>query len=263
VKLSEYYKCKNKSGIYIITNTITNTSYVGQAINISRRLRQHLRSSISVKASDYDYPLHQSIRKHGVDNFTFDILEECLPELFNEREMYWVAFYDTHKNGYNQTAGGYQSIRQIKLNASDINQIIDRLMNTDDSYVQIAKDFNICTDMVKRINLGDCWNNSALKYPLRNGDAIRLKNILNTGTGVYQLDKKTGEVLNIFVSASQASIFLGNSDYCAHIGKCLAGKRASAYGYRWETRPITEAQFKVLVKKAKIADCVKQLVEEN
>lgn len=260
MKLSEYNKCKNKSGIYIITNTVTNISYVGQATNISRRIRQHLRSSMSIKAKDYQYPLHQAIRKYGIDSFSFNILEECSSEMLNDREVYWVAFYNTYKNGYNQTSGGYQSIRQIKLTEEDANKIIFRLINTEDSYEQLAQEFGVSKDMLGRINAGVCWNNPNLTYPLRNGTAVRLKALLNTGIGVYQLDKKTGDVLNIFISASQAAVYLGSIDYCAHIGKCLAGKRASAYGYRWETRPITDEQFKLLVKQAKVAECVKRLV---
>lgn len=258
--LSERRKCKNKIGIYKVTNTITNTSYIGQATNISLRLYQHMHSAISEKASDYDYPLHRAIRKYGVDNFTFEILEECDNCLLNEREMYWIAFYDTFKSGYNQTAGGYQSIRQIKLTESDVECIRELLLNTDESAKNIAKKFGICSGMVGSINNGKCWNNPNLSYPLRNNSAVQTKNLLNTGFGIYQLDKKTNDVINIFLSASQAALSLGNQNYSINIGRCLAGKRKSACGYRWEVRPITQDQFKELIQCAKVSDAVKQLV---
>lgn len=66
-------------------------------------------------------------------------------------------------------------------------------------------------------------------------------------------------MLNIFISASQAALYLGGYDYCVHIGQCLSGKRKSAYGYCWETRPITEQQFNNLVQKSKVSNAVKQL----
>lgn len=260
MKLTERNKCKNKCGIYIITNRISGSSYIGQATNIALRIYQHLHSAISEKASDYDYPLHRAFRKIGTDNFTFDILEECSADLLNEREQYWIAFYDTYKNGYNQTAGGYQSIRHIKLTKTDVEQIRNRLLNTEDSYALIASDYGICTDMVACINKGRCWNDSTIKYPLRNTRAIKIKNQLDTGYGIYQIDKKTSEVLNIFVSASQAALYLGGYEYCPHIVKCLAGKRKSAYGFYWETRPITEEQFKILLQQSKLSAEVKQLV---
>jgi group I intron endonuclease len=260
MKLTERKACKNKVGIYKITNEISGLSYIGQASNIASRIYQHLHSSVSENMSDYNYPLHKAFRKYGSDNFSFEVLEECDRDLLNEREMYWITFYDTFKNGYNQTAGGYQSIRQIKLSESEVDQIRNRLMTTTDSMKDIAKDFGVKPEMIGAINNGKCWNNSEFSYPLRNSDAVRLKNVLNTGLGVYQLDKKTGEVINIFISATQAALHLGSEEHCAHIGKCLAGKRKTAYGYKWETRPITEAQFKELVNKAILPDEVKQLV---
>lgn len=154
--LSDRKLCKNKSGIYKITNKLTNISYIGQATNISLRIYQHIHASFSENAKDYNYPLHKAIRKYGIDNFTLEILEECSEQLLNSRERYWVAFYDTYKNGYNQTAGGYQSIRQIKLTKMAVDQIRHRLLNTTDSYNKIAEDFNICSNMVTRINTGVC-----------------------------------------------------------------------------------------------------------
>jgi len=260
MKLTERKTCKNKVGIYKITNELSGLSYIGQASNIALRIYQHLHSSISETASDYDYPLHRAFRKYGSDNFSFEILEECDKATLNDREMYWIAFYDTFKNGYNQTAGGYQSIRQIKLTDSDVESIRFKLINTTESIKDIAKEFGVGPEMIGAINKGKCWNNSDFKYPLRNSDAIRIKNKLDTGVGVYQLDKKTGEVINVFVSASQAALYLGSYLHCAHIGKCLAGKRHTAYGYRWETRPITDEQFKELVNKAILPDDVKQLI---
>lgn len=257
--LSERKSCKNKSGIYKITNTISGMSYIGQAANIATRIYQHLHSSISEKAKDYDYPLHKAIRKYGVDSFVLEILEECSGEALNDREMHWVAFYDTFKNGYNQTAGGYQSIRQIKLTEADVERIRFILINTDTTFKKIAQDFGICDNMVSRINKGQTWFDANLQYPLRDNHAVQLKHKLDTGYGIYQLDKKTGEVVNIFISATQAALHFGGEEYCAHIGKCLAGKRKSAYGFYWESRPITKELQKELIQKADISDRIKNL----
>lgn len=42
----------------------------------------------------------------GVENFTFEIIEECAPEELNEREKFWIDYFDTKTFGYNVTAGG-------------------------------------------------------------------------------------------------------------------------------------------------------------
>jgi len=52
-------------------------------------------------AHEYDYPLSRAFRKYGLENFTFEIIEECSPEKLNERERHWIHFYDSFYNGYN------------------------------------------------------------------------------------------------------------------------------------------------------------------
>ena len=49
------------------------------------------------------------MRKYGIENFTFSVIEECSQEQLNEREIYWIEYYDTYKNGYNSTLGGYNT----------------------------------------------------------------------------------------------------------------------------------------------------------
>ena len=46
------------------------------------------------------------MRTHGAGIFHIEQIEECDNELLDEREKYWIAFYDSYKNGYNSTPGG-------------------------------------------------------------------------------------------------------------------------------------------------------------
>jgi group I intron endonuclease len=51
--------------------------------------------------------LRRAFEKYGADNLSFSILEEGIPKnRIIEREIYWIAKYDTFHNGYNATAGG-------------------------------------------------------------------------------------------------------------------------------------------------------------
>lgn len=93
-------------GIYKITNKINNKSYIGQSVNINNRWYVH-------KATKDDYPIHRAIQKYGKNNFSWEILEECTESQLSEREIYYIAKYNTfmyakNSNGYNLTPGGEQ-----------------------------------------------------------------------------------------------------------------------------------------------------------
>ena len=84
-------------GIYKITNVKNGDCYIGQSIDIGRRWRSHL-SCHSREGTHYEYYLYRAFRKYGVDNFKFEVLEECPVELLTEREQW---YYDKMKPSYN------------------------------------------------------------------------------------------------------------------------------------------------------------------
>lgn len=71
-------------GIYKITNTINQKSYIGQSNCIERRFTQH--KSPYEQARFADKPLYKAFKKYGIENFSFKIIEECPIEKLNERE---------------------------------------------------------------------------------------------------------------------------------------------------------------------------------
>lgn len=95
-----------KIGIYKFTNKITNKSYIGQSINIEKRFEQHSNNAYNSNIIEYNYPFYRAIRKYGIENFTFEILELCSIEELSVKEKYYIDKYDTFKNGYNLTIGG-------------------------------------------------------------------------------------------------------------------------------------------------------------
>lgn len=85
-------------GIYKITSP-TGKIYIGQSVNIVRRFKTY-RSSIS--RSINQTKLYNSFKKHGIQNHTFEIQEECSIDMLNERERYWQEYYDViGENGMN------------------------------------------------------------------------------------------------------------------------------------------------------------------
>ena len=76
------------TGIYKITNLENQKCYVGQAANIADRWKQHIKRGIGAEAPTRN-KLYPAMLEDGVENFTFEIVEECTRDRLNEREDYW------------------------------------------------------------------------------------------------------------------------------------------------------------------------------
>lgn len=89
-------------GIYKITNIINSKCYIGKSeVSVENRLECHRKG---VHSNIY---LQSSIKHYGVENFRFEVLEECEKEDCNSRERYWIEYYNCiYPNGYNGTSGG-------------------------------------------------------------------------------------------------------------------------------------------------------------
>ena len=89
-----------KTGIYKITNINNGMVYVGQANNFKDRFIQHIKRGIGAENGGH-VKLYPAMYEEGVENFTFEILEECMPEELNDKEKYWIDFYNGVEYGYN------------------------------------------------------------------------------------------------------------------------------------------------------------------
>lgn len=96
-------------GIYKITNLTNNKSYIGKSSNIEERFKYHKYNYQSF-GKDWNKTLYKAFRKYGLNNFSFDIIEEMTKDEYdkfsNNREQYWIQYYDSFENGYNETKGG-------------------------------------------------------------------------------------------------------------------------------------------------------------
>ena len=90
---------KKVRGIYKVTNKINGKVYIGQSVDIGRRWREHM------TAKD-DIYFHKAIQKYGVENFEWEVIEQCKKKDLDEREIYWIEYYDSFNKGYNCTRGG-------------------------------------------------------------------------------------------------------------------------------------------------------------
>lgn len=155
-------------GIYKITNLINQKSYIGQAIDISRRWRDEKNRAFDPNSEEYKKTLSVAIRKYGIDNFSFEILEECKVSELNTKEQYYIKLYDTYFNGYNETTGGDgNSNACIKISKDNLLKIYNLLQNTNISQGEIAKQFSVGQDVISTINHGKSRRLDGYTFPLR------------------------------------------------------------------------------------------------
>ena len=91
-------------GIYKITNLKTEQCYIGQSVNLRSRLLDHIKAGLGINSSNNKF--YTELKKLGPENFMYEILEICNKEELNEREKYWIQFYQSTNYGYNTTKGG-------------------------------------------------------------------------------------------------------------------------------------------------------------
>lgn len=211
-------------GIYKIQNLINGKIYIGQSVHIKARFNQHKNEAKNGNTR----PLYNAIRKYGVENFSFEVIEECSKEKLNEREIYWIKKYDSFHNGYNLTPGGSEPYKV------DID-LVYSLWDNGKSVKEIVEITKISKSSVYNY-LCDYKNYSASESN-RRGGILAYKTAVNNGNCNDNLEVKiiqytlTGEHIKDWYSQKQIERELGiESDL---IGRVLNGKQKQAGGFQW------------------------------
>ena len=131
--------------IYKITNKINGKSYIGQTIqNVKERFYQHCATKCS--QAILNMVIHKAINKYGKSNFTIEVIEEVESTNLNDRERYWIKYYDSYSNGYNSTKGGQDGIKLFKN--LDTESIV-REYKSGKSLREIGRLFNVDKQTIK------------------------------------------------------------------------------------------------------------------
>ena len=131
--------------IYKITNKINGKSYIGQTIqNVKERFYQHCATKCS--QAILNMVIHKAITKYGKSNFTIEVIEEVESTNLNDREKYWIRYYDSYNNGYNSTEGGQDGIKLFKN--LDTESIV-REYKSGKSLREIGRLFNVDKQTIK------------------------------------------------------------------------------------------------------------------
>ena len=217
-------------GIYKITNNITQESYVGQSVNIEKRFSEHK------KAKD-NYAIHRAIQKYGEDNFTYEIIEECKRENLSEREKYWINYYNTYYNGYNETKGGEGATEanKIKINQYSLaGKYIKTFDSITEAIIELGK--NYVGSQISTVCKGN--RKTAYNFQWRyekdfpdKKDIEPVQVVDKTRKEICQYDKN-----NVFIkkykniTAASKETNIGRTS----ISNCLNGYAKSAGGYIWK-----------------------------
>lgn len=92
-------------GIYRITNLLDGRSYIGQSVDIGNRWAEHIKSSLGIGSIAHQ-KIHDAIAEKGIENFTFEVIEECDKSELSAKEKLWIKTYQSDSYGYNATSGG-------------------------------------------------------------------------------------------------------------------------------------------------------------
>jgi group I intron endonuclease len=88
MKKKIFIENEGKSGIYMLTNKLTNDIYIGQSVNISKRLKKYFNFSY-IKSKD-SFIISRALIKYGYSNFIVTILEYCdKSDLLNREQFYF------------------------------------------------------------------------------------------------------------------------------------------------------------------------------
>lgn len=90
-------------GIYKITNLKTNQCYIGQSVDLRNRLRDHIKAGLGISSSNNRF--YTEMKTIGPESFMYEIIEKCDRSQLNERERYWIDFYQSTDWGYNTLQG--------------------------------------------------------------------------------------------------------------------------------------------------------------
>ena len=93
-----------KTGIYKITNQKTKECYIGQAVDLASRWKDHAKCGLGID-TPVGNKLYKAMQEFGIWNFSWEVLEFCPRDQLNEKEKYYIELYDSKNFGYNSTSG--------------------------------------------------------------------------------------------------------------------------------------------------------------
>ena len=92
------------TGIYKITNQLNGIYYIGQAVDVAKRWKDHAKCGLGIDAPASN-KMYSAMQQDGLENFTWELLEKCSSAELNEKEKFYIELYQAKEYGYNSTKG--------------------------------------------------------------------------------------------------------------------------------------------------------------
>lgn len=229
-------------GIYKITNKKTGKSYIGQSNDIERRFKEH--QTVGEKSR---IPVDIAIQKYGKNSFTYEIIELCSISQLNDKEEYWIKYYNTFKKGYNCNSGGNQSSigennGRAKLTEDDvkiIRQAYAKHYRQKDIY-ELFKD-KISFNHFQNVWSGKCWSNIMPEvFTIENKKYYIYNNSKNeNGSNAKFSDKEIIQIRKRYVNENAKEIY---EDYKDRIS--FQGFQAILWGRSYSSLPLYKKKEK-------------------
>ena len=169
-------------GIYKFENLVNGKKYIGQSINIERRYKDHIvRAKNNFPSnSEYNSAFHKALRKYGISSFSFEILEECGKAQLNQKEIYWIKYFDSYANGYNETSGGEAQEASVKFDEEFVKNISGKV------------DINATNVDVRGLELKPIYDDLTIRSQ---GDGLKEFVISHIGLGETLFERVSGRVV--------------------------------------------------------------------
>lgn len=143
-------------GIYKITKKENGKSYIGQSNDIERRFSEH--------KSKLDIPIEMAIQKYGINAFTFEVIEECELNQLDERERFWIAYYNTYKGfGYNCNEGGGNNRGENNGRTNLSNEDVAYIRECYDAHMRRKEVYEQFKDKISFNGFVSIWDGSTWK----------------------------------------------------------------------------------------------------
>ena len=215
---------KGKSGIYVIKNKINNKIYVGKAINIYRRIKDHV-TALNTKNKNENPHLINSWHKYGRENFTYYVVEYVdetdrlvLDNILKERELYWMNKLNSLDNsiGYNLRLDSESGLIVSEETKEKMKESQIRRYKNEEERIKQSE-----TMIQLRKNHPELYEESKEKLAYA-----------NRKYRIAKCNKNTGEVIKIYEIVKE--IADENPEYYLQAIKgCCQGTKNSYKGFRW------------------------------
>lgn len=227
-------------GIYKITNKINGKAYIGQSVDILKRWSRHKSNINNIL---HEEAIYCAMRKYSIENFTFEVIEECEAEQLDSREIYWISYYNTMTpNGYNMTAGGNAGCaRENLLKANEKRKIPVLAYDLEGNFYKefdcintASKETGVHSFVLRECLIGKNKRGGEYQWRIKESDNFPLtinkyaksKNKRSRTINQYDLE---GKLLNTFPSILEASNQTGVSR--RSIKRVLDGEYPSTKGF--------------------------------